>query len=106
MVRAIENWTDLSGAVEHVGPAPDRDGFVRAAIRVTGAHDVAGSPNLFSDAVGEVVEVLVPVASAEVAGLRAGAAVSCRVRRADATTTFSHPDVLAVAEAAPAPEAV
>lgn len=104
MVRAIENWTDLSGAVEHLGPAPDRDGFVRAGIRVTAAHDVAGSPNLFAHVVGEVVEVLVPASTAELAGLRAGAAVSCRVRRADATTTFSHPDVLAVDEVGPAPE--
>ena len=104
MVRAIENWTDLSGAVEAVGPAPGRDGFVRAAIRVTGALDVEGSPNLFSDAVGEVVEVLVPASTAEVAGLRAGAAVACRVRRADATTTFSHPDVLAVDDGGPTPE--
>ena len=104
MVRAIENWTDLSGAVEQVGPAPGRDGFVRAAIRVTGALEVEGSPNLFADAVGEVVEVLVPATTAEVVGLRAGAAVSCRVRRADATTTFSHPDVVTVDEVGPAPE--
>lgn len=104
MVRAIENWTDLSGAVEQVGPAPGRDGFVSAAIRVTGATDVEGSPNLFTGAVGEVVEVFVPSATAEVVGLRPGANVSCRVRRADATTTFSHPDVVSVDPAAPPPE--
>lgn len=99
MVQAVENWADVTGVVEHVGPAPGREGFVTAAIRVTGVKNVGELPNFFTDAVGQVVDVHVPVPSADEAGLRPGRNVSCRVRKADAATAFAHPDRLAAGPA-------
>ncbi len=83
MSQIVENWTDISGTVEQVTHGDGGD--VTLHVRVSDARAVGGFANLLADHVGDVVAIRVRGAQAP----PAGAAITCRVRKAGVDRVFA-----------------
>ena len=88
MVNIIENHAEITGTLVGVAPAPDLPDFVVLTIKVDGAHDFAGSPNLFARDVGTTITVHARKDSA--AATAEGTAVRLRVRKAGPGRSFAY----------------
>ena len=79
MVQAIENRADLEGHVQSIAPDDMRPGHARAVVAVKSIAPVEGYANMFGDAAGSQLEVVVP--NDRAGALRAGDPVKLRIRR-------------------------
>ena len=95
-VQIVENWSEIEGVVEEVGPSAELDSYVVARVKVDRTGEVEGFPNLLGDLEGRHVDILLPKEQAERSRLSAGAGVRCRVRRGGPKRNFVHPDHLEV----------
>jgi hypothetical protein len=87
MVQVIENRADIEGRVLAVAAEQTRPDHKVATIEVDTVKPVEGYANLFANAPGTQVTVIVP---AERAGaLEVGSAVRCRIRRGGPTSVFA-----------------
>jgi hypothetical protein len=86
MVQAIENRADLDGKLLSIAPDNTRPGHVCAVVAVTSAAPVEGYANMFGEAAGSQLEVIVP--SDKAGALRVGEPVSLRIRRVGPTTVL------------------
>jgi hypothetical protein len=86
MVQVIENRTDIDGRVVAVKSDAARPDHRIVTIDVGAAIPVEGYPNLFANALGKQLDIVLPKELAE--PLQVGAAVRCRIRRAGPTTVF------------------
>lgn len=79
VVQVIENRADVDGRVLAVAPIADRPEHRLVTIEVSGVSSVEGYANLFANAPGTQLDVILPAALART--LRVGAKVGCRIRR-------------------------
>jgi hypothetical protein len=96
VVSIIENWSQLEGRVDSVGPAADLPAFSVVQVRVSRVTAVETFANLLADAAEKTLDVYL---SSEVAGrlsLSPGRRVRCRVRRGGPTRIFADPDAFEV----------
>lgn len=91
-MQIVENWADIEGRVNQVVPAADAPGLIEVTVDLERADDVEGFRNLLADSRGSVITVLLPSGIAYEQGLRAGARLVARARRAGPDRTFVHPD--------------
>jgi hypothetical protein len=84
MSQVVENWADVEGVVEHVGPSGNG---IRVELRVEAVQPVAGFPNLLAEEAGHVITVRLPHHAGSAPGT--GDRVRCRVRRADVHRFFA-----------------
>lgn len=90
MVRAIENWAELTGTVREVRPRQGVPDMHEILLAVEGAADVEGYPNLLGDAPGQ--ELAVSVDTEKLGNAEPGARVRLRARRAGPETVIAHPE--------------
>lgn len=90
MVRAVENWADLTGTVRAIGARPGVPGMSEVVLAVEEARDVEGYPNLLTEAPGE--ELVVSADTADLDDLEPGARVCLRAQRADPRTVVAAPE--------------
>lgn len=84
MVQAIENRAQVEGEVRRVETDTARPGHARVTIRVGNVRPVGGFPNLFKDALGGDLDVVLPQDAAQ--NLRVGTRVHGWIRRASPFT--------------------
>lgn len=99
MVRAVENWTLLTGRVR--GLREIRDGVSHVIMVVTRADEVQGFPNLLADAPGSELVVSLKSAAIERVGLQVGDAISVRAQRSGPRSVVGQPASLARPPKAP-----
>ncbi len=87
MVQIVENHAEISGTIIGSAPDPELPGFVVLAIRVDGAHDVEGSPNLFCHDIGQTIHVHARSDSAAATG--EGNSVRLRVKKVGPGRSFA-----------------
>lgn len=90
MVRAVENWAELTGAVREIRPRPGVPGMSEVVLAVDGAEEVEGYPNLFAEAPGQ--ELVVSVDTASLGDVEPGATVRLRAQRAGPRTVVAAPE--------------
>jgi hypothetical protein len=88
-MQIIENWTDLVGEIEGYEEAPD---FVTVRLKVAKAAPVEGYENLLAETPGQTINIKVQPELAKKSQLKAGALLTCRVRRAGSNRYFAHPE--------------
>lgn len=93
IVKAIENWAELSGSVREVRHRAA--GRSELLIAVERAEDVAGFPNLLAGTPGRELAVSVATDAVERMGLRGGDAIVCRAQRAGPRSVVAQPASLA-----------
>lgn len=86
MVQVVENRADIEGRLVAVRDDGTRPGHQIVTVDVTQAHPVESYPNLFADAAGSCLELVVRAGNVRAS---AGETVRCRVRRAGPTTIFA-----------------
>jgi hypothetical protein len=89
MVRAIENWAELTGIVREVKPRPDVPQMSNVVLAVERADDVEGYPNMLADAPGR--DLTVSIETEKLGGVAPGAKVRGRARRDDLEIVTVHP---------------
>ncbi len=87
MVNIVENHAEITGTLVGVAPAPDLPDFVLLTIKVDGAHDVEGSPNMFGHDIGSTITVHAKKDSA--AATAESTAVRLRVRKVGPGRSFA-----------------
>jgi hypothetical protein len=92
VVRIVENWAHVQGTVVGVRDVADPSGFLEVSLQVAAVGSVPGTRNMFSQAPGEVIKVLMPASMIESLGVRDGSRVAADVRRADLHRSFVHPE--------------
>lgn len=93
MVRAVENWTLLTGRVR--GVREIREGVSHVIVAVARADEVEDFPNLLADAPGSEVVVSLKTAAIERVKLRVGDAISVRAQRSGPRSVVGQPASLA-----------
>jgi hypothetical protein len=83
VVQVIENRADIKGRVLSIALIEQRPDHRLVAVEVSGVSSVEGYANLFGNAPGTRLDVIVPASQADV--LRVGAKVDCRIRRGSPT---------------------
>jgi len=96
MAQIVENWSDVEGIVREVVSAPELPGFVEVSLDVGKAADVEGFRNLLADSTGTELSLFIPTALADERGVRAGARLVARARKARPDRAFVDPDYLEV----------
>lgn len=86
MVQVIENRAEIEGRVLAVTPDPTRPDYHVVTVDVSAAAPVENYPNLFANAQGKRLEIVLPAVLTKT--LRIGATVRCRIRRAGPTTVM------------------
>jgi hypothetical protein len=87
MVQVIENRADIDGRVLAIKPDAARSEHRLVTIEVGGTTAVEGYPNLFANASGSQLDVILPADLAK--PLKIGTAVRCRIRRGGPATVFA-----------------
>jgi low affinity Fe/Cu permease len=87
MVQVIENRTDIAGRVQAMREDPERPDHRVVTIEVHSAAPVEGSANMFANAAGTRIEVLVSADQSR--ALAPGKNVRCRIRRSGPATVFA-----------------
>jgi len=90
MVAPIENWAELTGTVREVSPRADAPGVSELRLAVDEARDVAGFPNLLTEAPGG--ELAVCVDDDSLGAIEPGTRVRVRAQRAGPRTVVAHAD--------------
>jgi hypothetical protein len=85
VVQVVENRADIEGDIVAVQEDRERPGFRNLTVFVRSVRPVEGYPNLFADAVGKRLQLLMRDDAPDVA---IGTAVTCRIRRSAPTTIF------------------
>ena len=94
-MQVVENWAEVKGTVQGLGPHPSLDGYSVVEVQVESVADVTGYPNLFHSAAGQTLAVNVP--KDRVGELLApGEQVTLHVRRGGPGSVFAHPDRITV----------
>jgi hypothetical protein len=86
MVQVVENRADIAGRVQSVRADPERPGYRLMTIEVHTVAPVEGSVNMFANAAGTRLDILVPADQAQAAA--PGKTVRCRIRRSGPATVF------------------
>jgi hypothetical protein len=92
VVRIVENWARVQGTVVGVRDVSDPSGFLEVSLELAAIGSVPGTRNMFSQAPGEVIQVLMPASMIESLGVRDGSRVAADIRRADLHRSFVHPE--------------
>ena len=92
MVQAIENWACLSGTVIQTSPDPSRANHSLVVLEVSTVQDVEGYPNLFAEAAGTRVTILVPEDVVARVGVERDVKIECRVSRRSPRAVVAHRD--------------
>lgn len=87
MVQVIENRAEFEGRLMVLRNDETRPGHKLATIDVRTVRPVDTYPNMFAEAAGTRVDVVVPDAAA--GSLRVGGNIRCRVRRTGPATVFA-----------------
>jgi hypothetical protein len=98
MVQPPENWAYLEGIAEAVRPSDTNPDLAVVDIAV---EEVSADPderlrNLFGEAAGTVVPVLVPRNAIEELEIAPGMRMRCRARKASPFHVFADPDAVTV----------
>ena len=86
MVQVVENRADIDGRVVAVKSDGARPDHRVVTIDVGAAIPVEGYPNLFANALGKQLDIVLPKELAE--PLPVGTGVRCRIRLAGPATVF------------------
>ena len=86
MVQVIENRADIDGRVVAVKSDAARPDHRIVTVDIGAAAPVEVYPNLFANALGKQLDIVLPAELAE--SLQIGAAVRCRIRLAGPAVVF------------------
>jgi hypothetical protein len=86
MVQAIENHADIEGTVKTVKTDSSRPQHRLVTVDVARSAAVQGYPNLFAEAAGKPLEIVVPAEQSE--PMAVGSKVNLRVRLVGPATVF------------------
>jgi hypothetical protein len=100
VVRAAENWADISGVVDEVGPDPARPGWMLASVALQAADPVEGYPNMLAPSVGSTIRLAVRPDEPAAPALAPGMAISARARLAAPRLALVAPDTLTATDPA------
>lgn len=91
MVQAIENWTDVDGAITEVAPRRSGAGQTVVVLDVQASAAVEGFPDLLGEVVGSPLEVRIRDEVAAGLDLRVGRHLHARVQKVGPTVVVAHP---------------
>ncbi len=94
MVRAAENWADISGVVDDVAPDPARPGWVLASVALAAAEPVEGYPNMLAPSVGSTISLAIRPDDPAAPAVAPGVSFRARARLAGPRLAIARPESL------------
>lgn len=86
MVQVVENRADIEGVVVSVRPDDARPGGHLATLSVSTVVPVEGYSNLFAEAAGKTLDVILPESAGKPSNV--GSRIRCRIRRTGPLSVF------------------
>jgi hypothetical protein len=96
MVAMAPNRAVIAGRVVGFAEPADLPNFTEVAVEVGRIDSIEGSRNLFRQAPGDTVKVMMPRAVRDRLGVRPGDRIELEARRADLHRAFAHPERIRV----------
>ena len=90
MVQAVENWTEVHGAIADVGPEPGGSPQTLVAVDVERTAPVEGFPDLLGEVAGSRLELRLRNEVAAGLHLEVGRILHARVQRVSPTVLIVH----------------
>ena len=97
MVSIIENWSDITGQIRSLMPAPDLKEFLIARVFIERVQAVEGFPSLLGETAGTEQTIYIPTTLAEKCRVVSGTHITGRVRKANQQRIFVHHEHFACA---------
>lgn len=89
-IQIIENWSDIVARIKEINPSK-LTGYHEVMMLVEQVKAVKGYANLLDKSVGKEIKVNFPEEHMKSIEINVDTVISCRVRKANLTTNFVHP---------------